>query len=365
MNILIIIFFLFQINSNLQCENTLKSFGTDSTLDVITWNVQDFPKNENTYEYLKEMIEILNVDIIAFQEIKDSLLFNELVSELPLYDGFVKIDYILGLAYLYNKNTIKVDSIYQIYTEYEHWNNFPRAPMLISFKYNNESFTIINNHLKCCGDGKLEINIKYDEEWRRYQAMSYILYYASENLINENHIILGDLNDEITDDEENNVFRYVINNLDKYIFADYEIAIGDSNFWSYPSYPSHLDHFIINNSLFDNFNNIGSVCETIIAENYFEGDLNTYDDFISDHRPVGLRLNTKNYFNSNKDIKETNYYIKNNVLYLSEFGDISIYNIYGQSVLNLNKVKQFNFSEIESGLYILRINNNTTKLIIE
>lgn len=365
MNILIIIFFLFQINSNLQCENTLKSFGTDSTLDVITWNVQDFPKNENTYEYLKEMIEILNVDIIAFQEIKDSLLFNELVSELPLYDGFVEIDYILGLAYLYNKNTIKVDSIYQIYTEYEHWNNFPRAPMLISFKYNNESFTIINNHLKCCGDGKLEINIKYDEEWRRYQAMSYILYYASENLINENHIILGDLNDEITDDEENNVFRYVINNLDKYIFADYEIAIGDSNLWSYPSYPSHLDHIIINNKLFEYYYNNGSVCETILAEKYFNGDLKTYDDFISDHRPVGLRLNMKNYSNSIRDIEDNKYYIRNNVLYLNKLSDISIFDLMGRLILYENNIKYIDLSIIEKGLYIIRMNNQNVKLIID
>ena len=357
--IVILLFLSYKIYS----QNEFNSFGTDSTLDIITWNVQDFPKNENTFEYLKEMIEILNVDVIAFQEITDSLMFNKLISELSLYDGFVKIDYILGLVYLYNKNTIKVDSIYQIYTEYEHWNNFPRAPMILSFKFNNEEFSIINNHLKCCGDGKLGLNQKYDEEWRRYQAMGNIFQYASENIINKNHIILGDLNDEITDDEENNVFRYVFNNPDKYMFTDYEIAIGDSNLWSYPSYPSHLDHIIINNSLFDNFNNVGSICQTILAENYFEGDFQIYDENVSDHRPVGIRLNMNNYYNSIRE--KDNYYIKNNILYFNEIEYIYIYNLYGQLIYRNSNMRNIDLSQFENGFYLLISNNHTSKLIIE
>ena len=69
-----------------------------------------------------------------------------------------------------------------------------------------------------------------------------------------------------------------------------DIAYSSSSTWSYPSWPSHLDHILITNELFDNFENPGSIVQTIHIEDYFEGGWNEYDNYISDHRPVGLRL---------------------------------------------------------------------------
>ena len=52
------------------------SFGTDETLDIITWNIENFPKQDNiTLDYLTELITFLNVDIIAMQEIGSELDF--------------------------------------------------------------------------------------------------------------------------------------------------------------------------------------------------------------------------------------------------------------------------------------------------
>ena len=50
------------------------NIGSDSTLDIITWNVQNFPKeNDITIEYLIELIGLMNVDIIAMQEIESEI----------------------------------------------------------------------------------------------------------------------------------------------------------------------------------------------------------------------------------------------------------------------------------------------------
>jgi hypothetical protein len=69
-----------------------------------------------------------------------------------------------------------------------------------------------------------------------------------------------------------------------------DIAYGYASNWSYPSWPSHLDHILITDELFDEFENEGSLVETIHLEEYFNGGWSDYENYISDHRPVGLSL---------------------------------------------------------------------------
>ena len=116
------------------------------------------------------------------------------------------------------------------------------------------------------------------------------LNYIDTNFDNKNVILLGDFNDELTDPDSSNVFRPFIENSDKYKFVDMNIARGSSTNWSYPTWPSHLDHILITNKLFDEFENTGSIVQTIHVEDYFEGRWSEYEKYISDHRPVGLRL---------------------------------------------------------------------------
>ena len=47
-------------------EIIISPFGTEETLDIITWNLQLFPKSYNvTLEYVEKIIKDINVDIIA------------------------------------------------------------------------------------------------------------------------------------------------------------------------------------------------------------------------------------------------------------------------------------------------------------
>ena len=61
-------------------------------------------------------------------------------------------------------------------------------------------------------------------------------------------------------------------------------------YWSYPSWPSHLDHIIITNELFDEYESINSSCNTILIDNILNSGWAEYDNYISDHRPVGISL---------------------------------------------------------------------------
>ena len=101
-------------------------------------------------------------------------------------------------------------------------------------------------------------------------------------------ILLGDLNDDIAEPQTTNVFWNFIENTENYLFADMEIAEGSFANWSYPTWPSHLDHILITNGLFDEYEN--STAKTISVDHYLEGGWHEYDVNISDHRPVGMKF---------------------------------------------------------------------------
>ena len=54
-----------------KAQNNYLNFGTSNTLDIVTWNLEWFPKNGNiTIDSLKSIIEKIDADVYAFQEIK-------------------------------------------------------------------------------------------------------------------------------------------------------------------------------------------------------------------------------------------------------------------------------------------------------
>ena len=59
------------------------SFGTDYSLDIATWNIEWFPKNGLiTVEYVMEIINQLDLDILAIQELDDKDMFEFCVNTL-------------------------------------------------------------------------------------------------------------------------------------------------------------------------------------------------------------------------------------------------------------------------------------------
>ena len=266
-------------------------FGTENTFDIVTWNIENFPKNgQNSINYVTQIVEAIDADFIAIQEVSNQSAFQQVVNNLADYNGFLESTDFDGLALLYKPNVLEINNIYRIYSDPVYWNAFPRAPMIIDVTYNNQKIFIINNHLKCCGDGTLNLSDNNDEETRRYEALNLLKTYIDINLPNQNVILLGDLNDELSDIPSNNVFQNLIDDASNYLFTDYDIALGSNINWSYPSWPSHLDHILITNELFNEFSFLNSSIETIKVDDYLSGGWSEYDENVTDHRPVGLKL---------------------------------------------------------------------------
>jgi hypothetical protein len=73
------------------------------------------------------------------------------------------------------------------------------------------------------------------------------------------------------------------------MFTDMQIALGNPTDFSYPTWSSHLDHILITNELFIDFQNPNSEIRCIKIDDYMN-NWNQYDNNISDHRPVGIKL---------------------------------------------------------------------------
>ena len=70
-------------NKNIITSGNSIQFGTEFTLDIITWNIENFPKQDgSTVDYLAELIPLLDIDIIALQEIKSATDFQNLINEI-------------------------------------------------------------------------------------------------------------------------------------------------------------------------------------------------------------------------------------------------------------------------------------------
>jgi len=269
-------------------------FGTDETLDIVTWNLREFPwQGSQTIEALAQLIPLLKVDVIAFQEINDYSAFNTLASMIPGYDACISnATTSYRLAYLYNTSTVEMLDQYTIYNEDS--NPFPRPPYILKARWNAQEYYLIDNHLKAYGDNYIDETDDWDEEVRRRLACEMLDQYISTNLGDKNVVVMGDMNDQIAEPAAYNVFLAFLNKPDEYLFATMPIALNPTyNTVSYPNSNSQIDQILITNELFDDFAAADSVCSSLLVENWF-GSWTNYSSQISDHRPVGIRLRQVN-----------------------------------------------------------------------
>jgi endonuclease/exonuclease/phosphatase family metal-dependent hydrolase len=254
--------------------------GTNSTFDIVTFNIKEYPKyNEETAELVADLIKEMDVDVIALQEISSEAEFDKLVNRLIGWEGeYYPIDNsIWNLAYLYKVSEISIIENSARVLFRNDFQAFPRPPFEIKLTHipTGIEAILINNHLKCC-EGS-------DNEERRRNAADSLHKYISTTYPDDPVIILGDLNDEISGNSyESNVFWTLVNDPDNFMFTDMDIALGTVSWWSYPSWPSHIDHICVSNELF-------MYIDTTVV-NRPDRCFPDYDDIISDHRPVYLRL---------------------------------------------------------------------------
>ncbi len=341
------------------------NFGTDSTFEVMTWNIEWFPKNgQSTITNVSQIIDALDVDLIAVQEIEDKLKFGQMIASLDGWNSYFLYGEYQSLAFIYKENTVQLLDAYEIFTE--DWREFPRSPLVVEVLYEGNTFFVINNHLKCCGDGEMNLQDAWDEETRRYDACNMLDDFIRSDLSDERVILLGDLNDILTDGSGNNVFKVFLDHSYEYYFADMQIAQGSSSGWSYPNWPSHIDHLMISNELFFMFGEDGADIKTIKLDEYFQGGFDEYDEKVSDHRPLAIKFPVPENFGAkeNKSLENlvrispnpAGSFINIRINEKLSIQKLELYSATGSMILEKYKPSErIDVTAIPSGLYLLLI----------
>ena len=320
------------------------TFGTDSTLDVLTWNIERFPKNGTaTIDSVARVIEALDADLIGIQEVRDTAIFRQMVRSITGYKVHMDIGWSGGLAWVYKTSRVQIQSVYNILDTSPYWNALPRSPLVVEFQFAGADWVAINNHYKCCGDGQLDPNDPSDEENRRMEANNLLKQYLLLNHSSDRLIVLGDLNDNLMDPFQHNVFRMFIADSSRYRFADHALAQGPNYYWSYPSWPSHLDHILISDELFSFFPDPSASALTVRVDDFLPNGWADYDQFLSDHRPVGLKIPFSPSIGSEEQEQEAHWLVPNptssdveidlSELSTTETAEIHVYDANGKCVL--------------------------------
>jgi hypothetical protein len=260
----------------------VSTYGSASTVDIATWNIETFPlRTSSTVNYLNRIFRDLQVDLIGVQEISNPSYFNSLLDSLSdsPYSGVIAPrDNFLRLGFIYNRDVISVSNVDELFVgDYD----FPRPVLTayVTFRKDNQTvfdFTFMIVHLKAYGDPESQQRRRDACEKLKEYIDTYILTSADPDVI-----VLGDWNDEVDDPVSDNVFQGFLDDPDHYRF----LTRGLGSQVSYPSYGSMIDHILISSDALGEYN--GGVTQVLTLDLEF-GD---YFTFISDHRPVLAKFN--------------------------------------------------------------------------
>lgn len=248
----------------------------------MTWNIEQFPLTIQTSSAVADIIGDVGPDLLGVQEIADSDAFDALVDGLPEYEGFDAWDSgFIRVGLMYRSDRIQLDEIETIYRDDTY--AFPRAALTAKVTATSGDgasmfdFYFIVLHLKAKGDS--------DSRARRRRACEQIDRWIERKATEtgeQDFVVVGDLNDRVTDDAEFNVFGAFLDKPDRYLFltTDIEVAGG----YSYIPFNNMIDHVLITT---DAKYEYGSG-QTMILE--LDETIPDYLRFVSDHRPVLSRF---------------------------------------------------------------------------
>ncbi|GAB4377566.1 MAG: hypothetical protein Kow0042_25490 [Calditrichia bacterium] len=264
----------------------LEPFGSENSLEILTWNIENFPKiGAQTVTDVVEIIRDLGADIIAMQEIRDTVSFRLVLSKLPNYDGTYSNDVYGDGSYQKTAVIFKKDMVSLLDKEMLFPNDsysFPRPPLQVYLRVqkNNRTFDfyLIVLHLKAFSSS--------EDQARRRQACQKLKIYLDDQLATgpeKEFIVLGDWNDSLTDPDPENVFKVFLDDPADYHFLTASLAQSPQENATYIGYSigSVIDHILITQEVTDEYNS-GTTAVIKVDKSF-----GAYISEVSDHRPVG------------------------------------------------------------------------------
>ena len=321
-----------RLASDLPCAEDYEPSGDDlsipknETFDIVTWNIEWFGDENNSpaagdpdsdqiqKDSVKTVLLGLEADIIAVQEITDTVLFAQLVSELPGYDFFLS-DFVSRpndpgekqrVGFIFNTTTVNpieaesralLASIHPLYNggDDSALDGYPsttdrfyasgRLPYLLVVNATIDGVAkkmhIVNLHARA--NSSSDPQNRYD--MRKYDVEvlkdSLDTYFSDTNLI-----LLGDYNDDVdftVADIPSTLTSYEAYVNDALNYNIVSSVLSQAGFRSFVFRENVIDHIGVSDELFDDFIE-GSAR---VGYEFYNSD---YSSTTSDHLPVSARF---------------------------------------------------------------------------
>ncbi len=250
---------------------------------VMTWNLEDFPKTASTISAVQATLAAERPDVVGLQEIPedDDAVWQSLDDALPEYDGFVAFygDGFARVGVLYRPDRVTVDDVRMEFASND-W-AFPRpmlAARVAAVAAPEHDFELGVVHLKAQLDEE-------STERRRAACLALNTWVGSVQAekSDDDVVIVGDFNDELTDPEQWNVFGPLLAPADGGFLT---LSLEQGGGYTYIPFDSFIDHVHVRGASL----HAASSAEVLALDATVPDYLNT----VSDHRPViaTLRFDT-------------------------------------------------------------------------
>jgi hypothetical protein len=269
--------------------------GTDTTLDMATWNLEFFPLDlpgdydcPHPVDVTREqaaatIINALGLDIIAIEEISDTTGFQAMVALCPGYGGVPSPEVPSSRlscnyqrpGFIYRKDQVRVRKVLLPFASGRTFTREPlQADLTVTSNGRSYDLSIIVVHLKAGGTAD-------DLQTRREESAALHSYLDAQAAADStvNYMVMGDWNDQIEDAIDFSSFPDFISNPDDYQFLDTPLV-------SLPGYASYIsssgtviDHLLINRAACPDF------AGGRVTTPRLDSVVGSYNN-LSDHRPV-------------------------------------------------------------------------------
>jgi hypothetical protein len=250
------------------------AIGRAASVDVICWNVRQFPATAATPKALADLLDSLAVDVAAIMEIDEDDAFDELLGHLPGWRGYLGGgDGYIKLALLWRPAEVNVTGVSRIF---DFDADFPRPAIVATLSRGADELTLIAVHLKA---GRTDA-----DALRRRNANTKLAGWLGARG-NPAALLCGDFNEDMDNPAASEVYGAYL--ASPHIFRMLTAPLDRAGATTYLPSRVMLDH-MISTAAMDGM--LGSELPFIPPlDRQFPGYLMS----ISDHLPVALRLDLR------------------------------------------------------------------------
>lgn len=259
--------------------DVIAAVGSETTLEIATWNIRNFPERAETARLVADVISSLDVDVIVVEEIASDAAWNELLQRLRGHHGVLSThryspDSYQKIGVIYRESLVTVGTPELLFPTDSF--NFPRPPFSLPITVDGTTIELVGIHLKAG---------RSDEDAERRRAATVALDAHLRAQVDGGGepevVILGDYNERVVDPADREVLAPLLTAPDRYtVRTEGPAQLGAVSYLGFGG--SFIDHITTTAALDARWT------AATIQLPRVEQAVPSYTSLVSDHVPIVL-----------------------------------------------------------------------------